>query len=168
MEKLAIGVIRTSHGIKGFMKVRSFSGETEHFNSIDTCEIRNKWETKFMEIETSKSNGNDILIKFVGVDSPEEARKYSNWEIWVDREYAVPLDDDEFYLSDVIGFSIICNDRMIGKAKAFIEGGSSDLLEVEMNEIENESKIIPFCSPFIGKIDFTKRTVEILIDWVLD
>ncbi len=158
MEQITIGRIRTSHGVKGYLKVQSFSGTTEHFFALKNVVLKNGIREKAFHIEDVKKNGSSVLFKLGGIDTPEAGRVYSGWEIWVDKKYAVPLEPGEFYIRDMIGCSLIFNSKEIGKVRGVLDTMASELLEVET---VNGLVIIPFVNEFIGMVDVSAQTIEL-------
>lgn len=166
MEKIAIGNIRTSHGVKGYMKVRSFSGELEHFLKLKEVALRKDSREIFFNVEDIKKQSAGLLIKLEKINSPEEAKKYANWEIWVDRKNAAPLSRGEFYSSDLNDCSLVYNGEALGTVKAVCDGGIYDLLEVE--KTDGKTVMVPFHKEYLGKIDIKTRKIELKVDWILE
>jgi len=171
---LAIGKVRTSFGVKGFVKILSFSGESDHFYDLEEVILQNNRIREKKKIEKILQHGNDLVIKFEGIHTPEEAKKYINWEIWVPRDKVCALGEGEYYLADLYGSSLISTPEkgsiVYGKVKSVIcDAGTADLLEIEANIEEDKSKIflIPFISKFIGKVDIENNTIELLEDWII-
>ena len=167
MGKLSIGKVRTSSGIKGYFKVLSHSGETAHFKKLKgvTLDFKSRNCVKNLTIEDVRISGKLPLLKVVGVDSPEEAKKLSGYEIFVDRENAAPLKKKEFYHADLCNCSLIYNNTKIGNIKAVCDNGVSDMLEVDYN---GKMILIPFLDRFVGEVDIDKQTVELKEDWFLE
>ncbi|MDC7126819.1 MAG: ribosome maturation factor RimM [Spirochaetales bacterium] len=166
MEKLAIGKIRTSTGVKGFFKVLSFSGETNHFKKLKgtSVEIKNGSKTKYLKVDDVRISGSTPVMKVAGIDSPEEARKYSGWEILVERSLGAALGSNEFYLADLCKCKLVMNNQEIGEIKGVCDNGVSDMLEVVYN---GKTVMIPFLDQFVGKVDLDAQTVELKEDWLL-
>ena len=164
MEKLAIGRIRSSHGIKGYLKIVSFSGETDHYFELEEILLKNKGRKKTFRIEDVKSFGSSVLLKLEGVDTPEEGKRYSGWEIWVDRKYAAPLKHGEFYIRDMIGCSILFNGSVVGTVKGVTDSSADDLLEIKTG---SGMYFVPFRNEFIGEVDIEKGTIVLLNDGLL-
>jgi len=164
MEKLAVGIVRTSHGVQGYVKVKSFSGETAHFSGMrEVLLIKNNRE-KAYRIEAVKPFHDGILIKFEGVNTPEAGKQLAGHEIWVERGLSAPLKADEYYAADVVGCHIYFQGDDIGVVKAIIENGATDLLEVD---VEQGTRIVPLTEQFIGDIDVEQKAIELKNDWVL-
>lgn len=167
MDKIAIGKVRTSTGVRGYLKVLSFSGEVVHFKKLkgQLVEARLKSRMKNLKVEDVKMSGSNLTIKVEGIDNPEEAKKLSGWELFVEREKAAKLNKDEYYLVDLCKCSIVMDGKVIGDVKSVSENGVSDLLEVEF---DGKVRLIPFLSQFIGKVDLKKETIELKEGWFLE
>jgi len=60
-----------------------------------------------VEVAWARPRGRDVVVKFVGVDSPEEARKLQGESVWVPREEAVPLEEGSYYIPDLLGMEVV-------------------------------------------------------------
>jgi len=165
MELIAIGKIRTSHGVKGFVKIVSFSGETEHYFDLAKVILRSKRQERDYEIEEIKPLGDSLIIKFVGVDTPEKARALAGMEIVVPRENAAVLVEGEYYHADLVQCSMEYENEVIGRVKSIIEGGGGELFEVELSS--GDVVLIPFREEFIGEISIGKKLIELKEKWIL-
>ncbi len=164
MENIAIGRIRTSHGVKGYLKVQSFSGSTSHFFTLRDIVLKNRTREKIFHIEDVKQSGSSVLFKLEGINTPEAGKMYSGWEIWVDEKFAAPLEPGEFYIKDMIGCNVVFNRKRIGTVCGVMDTTASDLLEVKT---VNGSVIVPFIDEFIGTVDISARTIELKDDRLL-
>ena len=166
MEKLAIGKIGRAHGLKGYVKATSFSGETDHFYKLKEVTVRNDTQEIDYFIEDVRSyKENMLLIKFTGIDSPEKGSSLTNGVIWVPREMATPLNEGEYYLADLCTCSLIKDGIVRGTVTAVCDGKASELLEVR--DDQGKTHFIPFIREYIGDVDIERRTIEILVDWVI-
>lgn len=165
MDEIAIGKIRTSHGVKGFLKVLSFSGQVEHFLGLKEFVLKKNGKTKVLSVEDIRASGSTVFVKLRGIDSPEVGKTYAGWEIWVTREMAVPLEPGEYYLKDLNGCNIVNSGKVLGKIIGISENRVSDLLEVKT---ELGVFIVPFKDEFIGDVDIAAHEVEIRAVWLLE
>ncbi len=165
MDEIAIGRVRKPHGVKGYLKVMSFSGEYDHFFDLDHITLKSKDRSLEFEVEQTVPHGGEILMKLSGIDNPEKGRQLSGWDIWVKRSHAVSRDSDEFYHADLVGCQVELEGEAVGKVVAVLEAGADDLLEIESEE---GRKLIPFNSVFIGRVDTDKKQIELLEGWILD
>lgn len=164
-DEIAIGRIRKTHGVKGYLKILSFSGEYDHFFDLETLTLRKDGKSRTFQIEKIAPLGDEILLKLQGIDNPETGKLLSGWDIWVPRDLAANLETDEYYHADLIGCSLLCGGNEVGKVKAVLEAGADDLLEVKTEE---GVKLIPFNPVFIGSVDTAKKQIELLEGWILD
>jgi len=165
MEMIAIGKIRTSHGVKGFVKIVSFSGETEHFLQLSNLLLKKDKLEKLYIIEEIKPLGDSLIIKFDGIDTPEKAKTLSGWEIWVPRENAASLSDGEYYHADLGLCDLYVDGKVIGHVKSILEGGGGELFEVERTS--GEIVLVPFIDEFIGDISIEDKRIELKNTWIL-
>jgi len=163
---VAIGRVRTSHGVRGEVKVLSYSGVFSHFETLQTISLRKGLVEKQLQVESFRWVGENLLLKFAGIDSPENAKLLADFEIWVSRDHAAPLEEGEVYLSDLVGCSLVFAGETKGQITGYLEGASKILLEVE--KISGGTCIVPFQDVYLGDIDLTGRTVELKVDWILE
>lgn len=167
---LVTGKIRTSFGIKGYVKIYNFSGETNHFFNLKQVTLKKGDKSLERKIEDIKAHGKDLVIKFQGIETPEEAKKYIDWEIWVPREKASPLYDGECYTADLYGCFLVEPEtkKVYGKVVSVLyESGVSDYLEIESSLEKGKKFLIPFHNQFIGEVDVEKKTIELLTEWII-
>jgi len=165
MEMIAIGKVRTSHGVHGFVKIVSYSGETDHFFDLKKILLKSDKLEKEYKIEEMKPMGGSVIIKFDGIDNPEKAKTLSGLEIWVPRESASSLSEGEYYHADLIQCKIQFEDEVIGHVKSLLEGGGGELFEVLMTS--GDTVLIPFRDEFIGNISIEKKLIELKSRWIL-
>lgn len=172
---LVTGIIRSPHGLEGFVKIESISGETVHFDGLADVLVRTSGGPPVcLEIEAVRANARPPLVKFRGVDSPEAAKRFTGAEILVSRDNACPLDADEFYVSDLCQCMLVHNDVSVGLITGVLEGGESDLLEVTLSDGAvpgipgGEKRFVPFRKEFVGEVDMKAKTVALMHRWILE
>lgn len=159
MERLVSGIVRTSHGIRGHIKVASLSGEVEHLLSLDAVSVSIRGREVEYRIEEARAIPGGVIMKFIGVDSPEVARTLSGGELLVPRGSAAPLREGEYYQADLIGCRVVHGGETVGEVRAIYEGGKGGLLEVvTLHGVH----IVPFVDHYIGEVDPEQRTIELL------
>lgn len=162
---IATGVLRGPHGLQGNIKLKTYSGEWEHLKSLSEVELRHDGVSQIMSIERFIDHGNELLIKFPGVHTPEEARRFNGWEIWIPRERASVLHSGEFYVADLIGCDLLFEGVVEGRVVSSFEGAQALLLEVRKND--GKRILIPFMREYIGAVDIEKKTIELLMKELL-
>ena len=161
MDLLATGVLKGPHGIHGFIKLHSYSDEFAHFADLDVLSLRKNGKERQLKIEEVRPAGKDILIKFIGVDTPEKAREYNGWEIWVPRTSAAKLDDGEFYVADLVQCSLLVEGVVVGRIVGVVDGPQALLMEVE-HVADGKLYLVPFMERYIGTVDLERKEMELL------
>ena len=116
-ERFRIGVISSVHGIRGEAKVFVTSDDPERYRVLKTVTalppeqargIRTGGaEPRVLEVENVRFSGTMAIVKFRGIDTPEDMRKLQGMELWIPREEAIPLEEGEFYIADLIGLTVV-------------------------------------------------------------
>ena len=180
-----IGIIRGSFGLSGKLKVESTSGEYEHFFKLTDVTLR-KGEQRFeTAVEEAELGTSCLFLKLKGIDSPEQAKAFSSWEIEVPRNMACPLNENEYYAEDLKGCTLVyCGARdetadtsgaaggsrlsgkpmSVGVVTGVLEGGAGDLLEVAVSESADAGRI---CTDKKNKTEAYKRHKEPRVHTVL-
>ena len=166
MSKVAIGRIQKSYGLKGYLRVHSFSGESEHFTKLNEIYIKQKDRFLRYSVESVLIGARRILIRLEGIDTPERAKALTGSEIWVEREFAAPLQKGQYYETDLCGCDVYQGGRRLGKARSVLSGGGMDILEVEPDK--GRPLLIPFADHFIGDIDIGKKKIYLKEEYVVD
>ena len=121
---------------------------------------------KTLTVEATRRSGENLLLKFSGIDSPEESKLLADFELWVPKAQAAPLEEGEVYLADLVGCSLVFAGEAKGRVTGFLEGAAAVLLEVEKTDGSN--CVVPFMEVYLGDIDLTGRTIELKVDWILE
>ncbi len=158
-ERLAVGKIKASHGLKGYLKVRSLSGETGHFFRLRRVYVVDGDRAVAFEVEHVIDRGVDLLLKLAGLENRESADRFRGREIWVERRDASTLNDGQYYLADLCRCRVYRGGTEIGRVLSVCEGSRQDYLEVEASW--GETLIVPFSDHFVGRVDVENRSIEL-------
>ena len=166
-ERFSAATIGAPFGVKGFVKLISHSGEYEHLAALDSYTVLRDGREQYLAVEEARDHGGAIIVKFVGIDSPEDAALLKGLQVLVDREHAAPLSDEEYYIEDLKGLSLVFGGEPLARVSDVVEGGGAELMEVVMND-GSGTRFIPFRKEFIGEIDPDAGTVVLLARWILE
>ena len=124
---LEIGQIVNTFGIKGMVKVMPFTENIERFSKMKTVYVKNKKENKKYEIEEVKYHKNMVLIKFKGIENPEQADLLRQSYLLVDRADEEPLEEGTYYIVDMIGLEVYTEEgELLGILEDIFNTGSND------------------------------------------
>ena len=162
-----MGRIGPPFGLKGFVKVKPFSGETDHFSRLGKVTLKYAEKEETRELAETICQGETLLIRFEGIVNPEAAASLKGAEIIVPREYAAPLKEGEFYVEDLKGLEVISIEgKVLGHIINIVEGGGGDLAEVKLPS--GIKSFAPFRKEFFGDVNFKKGNIVLLEPWILD
>jgi len=161
---LATARIKRPHGVNGYLRLESFSGETKHLLKLKKIVLEGEREKIHFTVEDSVKNGNSVLLKLKGVDTPEAGRRYSNWTVWVDRKKAARRKRKEYYAADLTGCALMDHGEQVGTVEA-VSGSDSDAY-IEIRDMGGETYLLPFLKRYFGKVDLKKRKIEFDESWL--
>ncbi|MBO5093271.1 MAG: 16S rRNA processing protein RimM [Lachnospiraceae bacterium] len=132
---LKVGVITSTHGIKGEVKVFPTTDDVRRFKKCKELILDTGKEKKTLEIESVKFFKQFAILKFKGYDTINEIEYYKGKELYVTRENAVALGQDEYFIADLIGMEVLDEeDNRVGTLTDVIETGANDVYCVETGE----------------------------------
>lgn len=155
---LEIGQIVNTFGIKGMVKVKPFTDNIERFSNLEKIYIKNKSGQTEYKIQEVKYHKNMVLIKFEGIENPEQADLLRNSYLMVDRETEEPLEAGRYYIVDMIGLDVFTDDNeYLGKLEDIYNTGSNDIYVVK-NEL-GKQVLLPAIEDVIKNIDMDNKKV---------
>ena len=159
-----VGKVSGPHGIKGWVKVISYTDPLENILSYKEWFIINEGGSKkTFSIEDSRIQGKKIIVKLDGIEDRDSAEDLKNKEILVSRIDLPKLEENTFYWNDLLDLSVLDQKgKQIGKVDSLFETGSNDVLVI-VNE-NKERFLVPFImEEVIRKVDLVKEFIS--IDW---
>ncbi len=158
---LATGIVRAPHGVKGYVKVKPYSNDFEHFFSLKEVTLQREGKSRKAEIEQVLNHSGELLVKFKGIDSPEDARFISGWDILVPRQQASKLGKGEVYIADLLGMKLVYEKEEVGEVVGTIEGAQALLLEVLA--LDGKKYLVPYMKGiFVSDVDLDTGTIKLL------
>ena len=155
---LELGQIVNVKGLKGEVKVNSFTDDNTKFERISKVFIKQKSNLTGYEIEKVTYNKNQVIIKFKEIDTIEEAEKLRNSYIVVDREIFGELPEGVYYIADLIGLDVYTEaNEYLGKVDDIFSTGSNDVYVVK-DEL-GKQKLLPGIDDVIKKIDLESSKI---------
>jgi len=162
-----LGLVGAPFGLKGFVKVKSHSGETGHFSRLEKITLRQGEKEETWELAEIVCREDTLLMRFAGIDSPEAAARFKGAEIIAARENAAPLKEGEYYIEDLKGLEVVSTEgETLGHITDVLEGGGGNLAEVEL--FSGERRLAPFRKEFFGDIDLKGGKIVMLEPRMLD
>lgn len=168
VSELRVGVISSTHGIRGEVKVFPTTDEPKRFKVLKHVILKAKRETIELEIENVKFFKQFVILKFKGIDNINDIEKYKGAELWVTRENAVPLEEGEYFIADLIGLKVVTDEgKPLGVMKDVLQTGANDVYEVTMEN--GKEVLLPVIDECILDIDLDKGEILVhVMDGLLD
>ena len=165
---LQAGVVTTTHGIRGEVKVYPTTDDVHRFEDLDSVLLDTGREYIELEIENVKYFKQYAILKFKGINNINDIEKYKGRSLYVTRDQAIPLDEDEYYIADLIGLDVYLeNGEKFGVLKDVMETGANDVYIVKTGE--GKEVLIPAIHECILDVDIEENRMEIhLMDGLLD
>jgi 16S rRNA processing protein RimM len=166
--RIAVGVIRKPHGVRGEASVEAWTNTLDRFHELGAVTLVSPDESSTREsrIESVREHAGRALVKFEGLDSPEELTAFRDWTIEIPESEARPLEEDEYFLHDLIGLRMIDEDgRERGTIADAYEGGGGILLEVKH---EGRTFDVPFAADICTQIDLAAKTMTVRLPEGID
>lgn len=157
---LQVGVITQTHGIRGEVKVFPTTDDASRFRELKEVVLDTGKEMLCMEIERVKFFKQFVIVKFHGFDDINEVERFRRCSLLVSRENAVPLEEDEYYIADMIGLEVETEDgKKFGVLKDVIETGANDVYVVD--SVSHGEVLIPAIKECIRKVDIEEGRMMI-------
>ncbi len=129
---LQVGILSSTHGIQGEMKVFPTTDDANRFKKLKNVLLETQEGHKELEIERVRFFKQFVILKFKGYDSINDIEKYKGKSIFVTRENAVRLGKDEYFIADLIGITVKDEDDVIlGEIKDVLETGANDVYVIK-------------------------------------
>lgn len=164
-ELITIGKISAAFGIKGWIKIHSFTDSKKNILNYLPWIIKKDDEFKKIKIIHSKQQGNNIIVSIEGITDRDIATTFCGCKILINKNQLPKTKEGEYYWTDIIGLYVKTKfDVNLGKVSYLIETGANNVLVVKNNKTEI---LIPFLpEQVIKKIDFFNKII--IVDWDFD
>jgi 16S rRNA processing protein RimM len=160
-EKLAyfkIGQIVNTQGLKGEVKIYPLTDDINRFDDLDKFYL-DKDLQKEWEVEKVRYKGKMVIMKIKAIDSIEDAERLRNKFICVGRESTRELDEDEFFIADMIGIDAFTVDGdRLGVLREVLQYSANDVYVIEG---DGKEYLIPAILKFVPEINMAERKMII-------
>ena len=166
-EKLEIGQIVNTFGIKGFVKIYPYVDDITRFDDLEDVYILQKKQETKLKIEEVKYQKNMVLVKFKGIETVEQAENLRNAYVEIDRKDAIPLEEGQYFIADLLGLDVFLDTgEKLGILDDIFNNGSTDIYVVK-NELGKQF-LLPYIDEVIKNIDLENEKITVhLIDGLI-
>lgn len=162
-----LGKITGVHGLKGKLRLYSYSGSVSSLKPGVKILVKNRGKEIFFDVTGISAQKKNFLISFEGVDTVESAQTLTGSKILIENSSLPDLPEGEYYWKDLIGLMVNSSDgTCFGTIKTIMETGSNDVFVVKDGEKEI---LIPFIDQVVKNVDLENGNVLVeLPDGLLD
>jgi len=155
---LQVGVITGTHGLKGEVKVFPTTDDKNRFLDLEDVLLDTGREMLELKVEYVKFFKKFVFVKFEGLDDINQVEQYKRCPLMVTRENAVALEEDEYFVADLIGLTIVDESGItIGRLENVIETGANDVYEVVTEE--GSRILLPAIKDCILDVDMEEKVI---------
>lgn len=167
-ELLRVGVISNTHGIRGEVKVFPTTDDLNRFRQLKDVLLDTGKELLPLEVTGVKFFKNQAILKFKGIDSINEIEKYKGKDLLVTRENAVPLEEGEYFICDLIGCLVLSEDGTeLGELTEVLKTAANDVYVVTTPA--KKELLIPLTEECVHEIDIRAKKITVhLLPGMLD
>lgn len=156
-----IGHIDNTHGLRGEMKVRNYSNNPKRYEELKSILVKVKEEYIEYQIEKVRYQKDIVLLKLKDIDTIEQAEKLKGLSIYIKRADAPKLNEDEYYIADLIGFEIFENDTLIGVLDDIFTAGAADVYVIKRKG--KDDLLLPALKSVILETDVENKKIIVAI-----
>lgn len=128
---VAVGVITGAHGIKGQVKLRSFTSDPQDVGNYSP--LLNETGTRRFEVHVDGETQQGLIVTVKGIKDRNAAETLKGTQLFTEKSNLPPPSDEEFYYDDLIGLEVRDNTGVaLGKVVALYDFGAGDIIEIKM------------------------------------
>ena len=167
-EYMRIGIIGSSHGIKGSMKIIPTTDDIKRFSKLKKAYVIGRYGREDLTVEEVKYLNLAVVVRFSQINTPEDAAIYRGKDLLIDRSDAMPLQEGRYYISDMIGCTVISDeDIKLGIVDdVFNTAGANAVIDIKMKD--GKSVLIPYTDECVLDVDIINKIIKVhMLDGLL-
>ena len=166
-QMLRVGVITSTHGVRGEVKVFPTTDDAKRFKTLKKVILDGR-EPLELSIEQVKFFKNMVILKFKGYDNINDVETWRQRDLLITRDQAVELKEDEYFITDLIGLTVVNEEEaVLGRVKDVLETGANDVYVVEL--IGGKELLLPAIKDCILNVDLEGGRMKVhVLDGLMD
>ena len=166
MEFLEVGKIINTHGLRGDVKVVSWTDYPEDFEEIPCVYVKTRKGEEKLTVSNVKYQKNNLIVKFKEIADINEAERYKGLVIRADREDLGELEEGVYYIADLIGLEVYDENGKVGIIADVFNTGANDIYDIKREGKKN--LLLPVIDEAVKEIDMENKRVLVHIMEGLD
>ena len=166
--KLQVGVISSTHGVRGEVKVFPTTDDVKRFKRLKEVILDTGREELTLEIEGVKFFKQFVILKFKGFDNINDIEKYKGKSLYATRANAVRLRKDEYFIADLQGLTVVDEEEhVLGTLRDVMETGANDVYIIDLTD--GREVLIPAIKECILNVDIEGGKMQVhIMEGLLD
>lgn len=157
---LRVGVISSTHGVKGEVKVFPTTDDPGRFNDLEEVYLDTGKELLTLKIEGVKFFKQMVILKFKGIDNINDIEKYRGRDLLITRENAVQLEEGEYFIFDLIDSEVYSDEgRKLGVLTEIMTNAANDVYVVKMED--GKELLLPAIKDCILNVDADNKKITV-------
>lgn len=157
--RLCLGVITGVHGIKGWVRVKSFTAEPEAIAAYGP--LQDESGARSFAIELVGAGKGVLLVRIDGIEDRNAAERLKGLRLYVPRAVLPPPEEGEFYEADLIGLGALLEDgTRFGTVRGVNDFGAGASLEIE--DVAGKTVVVPFTAAAVPVVDVAGKRVVVV------
>jgi len=166
--QIILGKVGAVYGIKGWLKIHSFTDETDAILDYFPWSLKLGNKTQTVEITDWRKHNKGLIVKVGNIDDRDEAQALVGSEILTTESSLPDLPQGDFYWRDLIGMNVVTTKGYdLGVVSDMMETGANDVLVVKANLNDGFSKkerLIPYLlEQVVESVSIENK--QICVDW---
>lgn len=166
-EKLRVGRITATHGLKGEVKVYPTTDNPERFRELSRVYLDCNGIYRELYIQSVKFFKNLVIVKFRDLNRIEDVMSFRQQDLYVARTDAKELSENEWYIGDIIGMEVVTDEgEKLGVIRDVLQTGANDVYQIET---EKKEILIPAIKQCILDVSLENNLMTVhLLEGLLD
>jgi 16S rRNA processing protein RimM len=157
---LQVGVITTTHGVRGEVKVFPTTDDAERFKQLKNVILDTGKEQLKIENAQVKFFKNLVILKFKGIDNINDVELYKGKGLYISRENAVKLKKNEYFIADLMGLSVTTDEgEALGNITDVLQTGANDVYVIEQKD--GSELLIPAIKDCILDVNMEQGSMQV-------
>ncbi len=169
-EMLVVGRITTVFGVRGWLKVFSYTENIETLFDYQPWWINLPSGLTKLVADDFKRHGDGLIVHLKGVDDRDIARDWCQQDILVEKGSFPVLTSTDFYWHQLVGLQVFSQEQdveqRLGVVESLLETGANDVLVVkgDRDSIDREERLIPYSDEFVLKVNLPNHRIDVVWD----
>lgn len=167
---LDMGRIAGVYGVKGWLKVMSFTEPPEQLFAYSPWWLKTAHGVKAVEIDASRAQGKGFVVHIEGLDDRDQAAQLSGVTVAVERRLLPELEEGDYYWHELQGLRVLSHwqgqSYNLGRVARLMETGANDVLVIAPSEqsMDDRERLVPYVpGQFVRSVDLAGHCI--LVDW---